>query len=55
MTIKEAIDRTVNHCDLSEDEMIDVMGQIMSGEATSAQIASFTTALRVKGETVEKS
>lgn len=52
MTIKEAIDKVVNCCNLAEDEMIDVMGQIMNGEATSAQIASFITALRVKGETV---
>jgi anthranilate phosphoribosyltransferase len=54
MTIKEAIDKAVNHCDLAENEMIDVMGQIMSGEATSAQIASFITALRIKGETVDE-
>jgi anthranilate phosphoribosyltransferase len=50
--IKKAIARVVERESLSETEMIDVMDQIMSGEATSAQIASFITALRMKGETV---
>jgi len=52
MTIKEAIDKVVNNCDLDEDEMVDVMTQIMNGDGTSAQIASLITALRIKGETV---
>jgi anthranilate phosphoribosyltransferase len=34
--------------------MIEVMDQIMSGEATPAQIGAFITALRMKGETVEE-
>jgi anthranilate phosphoribosyltransferase len=34
--------------------MIDVMNQIMSGEATPAQIGAFITALRMKGETVDE-
>lgn len=50
--IKQAIARTVEHQDLSEGEMIEVMNQIMSGECTPAQIGSFITALRMKGETV---
>ncbi|HTP63830.1 MAG TPA: anthranilate phosphoribosyltransferase [Geobacteraceae bacterium] len=50
--IKRAIARVVERKDLSEAEMIDVMNQIMSGEATPAQIAAFITALRMKGETV---
>lgn len=50
--IKKAIARVVEREDLSEGEMIDVMDQIMSGEATPAQIAAFITALRMKGETV---
>lgn len=52
MTIKEAIEKVVNNCDLDEGEMVNVMTQIMNGDATSAQIASLITALRVKGETV---
>ncbi len=52
--IKKAIARIVERIDLTENEMIEVMGQIMSGEATAAQIASFITALRMKGETIDE-
>jgi len=52
--IKTAIAKVVERKDLSEKEMIDVMGMIMGGEATPAQIAAFITALRMKGETVEE-
>ena len=52
--IRKAIARVVDRDDLSEPEMIEVMDQIMSGEATPAQIASFITALRMKGETVDE-
>lgn len=52
--IKKAIAKVVECTNLSEAEMIEVMDQIMSGEATSAQVASFITALRMKGETVEE-
>jgi anthranilate phosphoribosyltransferase len=34
--------------------MIEVMNQIMGGEATQAQVGAFITALRMKGETVEE-
>lgn len=50
--IKEAIKKTVEKEDLKEQEMMDVMTEVMEGEATPAQIASFITALRIKGETV---
>jgi len=52
--IKKAIARIVERIDLTENEMIEVMDQIMSGEATAAQIASFITALRMKGETIDE-
>ena len=52
--IRKAIARVVDRHDLSESEMIEVMDQIMSGAATPAQIASFITALRMKGETVDE-
>jgi len=52
--IKKAIARIVEGIDLTENEMIEVMDQIMSGEATSAQIASLITALRMKGETIDE-
>jgi anthranilate phosphoribosyltransferase len=52
--IKEAITKAVNREDLREIEMMEVMNEIMEGRATSAQIASFITALRIKGETVDE-
>ena len=51
---KEAIAKTVEGGDLTEGEMMKVMDEIMSGNQTPAQIASFITALRMKGETVEE-
>ena len=54
MNIREAIEKLVNRADLSEAETVDVMNQIMTGEATPLQVASFLTALRMKGETVEE-
>ena len=54
MNIREAIEKLVNRVNLSESETIDVMNQIMTGEATPLQIAAFLTALRMKGETVEE-
>ncbi len=50
--IKAAINKVVQRQDLSEGEMIDVMSQVMGGEATPAQIGAFITALRMKGETI---
>jgi len=52
--IKEAIKILIEGIDLSQNEMTDAMRDIMEGKATDAQIASFLTALRIKGETVEE-
>ncbi|MBI4848504.1 MAG: anthranilate phosphoribosyltransferase [Nitrospirae bacterium] len=52
--IKEAISLLVQGKDLSEHEMTGSMRDIMEGQASDAQIASFLTALRIKGETVEE-
>jgi anthranilate phosphoribosyltransferase len=52
--IKDAIGKVVLQQDLLEAEMIEVMNQIMGGEATSAQVGAFITALRMKGETIEE-
>jgi anthranilate synthase/phosphoribosyltransferase len=54
MGIKEAIGKVMSGEDLTEEEAEAVMGQIMAGEATPAQIGAFLTALRLKGETVEE-
>jgi anthranilate phosphoribosyltransferase len=52
--IKEMIQKVVKSEDLTEDEMIGVMDQIMEGKATDSQIGAFITALRMKGETIEE-
>ena len=54
MNIQEAIAKVIEGKDLRRDEMTDAMNQIMSGEATDAQIGAFLIALRVKGESVEE-
>lgn len=50
--IREAIAKVVDRQDLSEQEMVLVMEEIMTGLASDAQIGAFITALRMKGETV---
>jgi len=52
--IKQAIALVVTGNDLEEQQMTTVMQEIMSGEATDAQIGSFITALRMKGETIDE-
>ena len=54
MNIQEAIAKVIEGADLSRGEMTDAMNQIMSGEATDAQIGAFLIALRVKGECVDE-
>ena len=54
MDIREAIDIVVSGNDLPIYDAASVMRQIMSGEVTPAQLGSFLTALRLKGETNEE-
>ncbi len=54
MNIQLAISRAIGGTNLTLDEMQQVMRQIMTGEATDAQIAGFLIALRMKGESVEE-
>ena len=54
LEIVDAIRRVVEGRHLNRAEAGLVMEAIMSGRATNAQIASFLTALRMKGETVEE-
>jgi anthranilate phosphoribosyltransferase len=52
--IQQALARLLDGHDLSREEAHGVMGAIMSGEATPAQIAGFLIALRAKGETADE-
>src|ERR671932_669849 len=52
--IREAISKLIEGQDLDRTEAETVMNEIMDGAATPAQIASFLTALRIKGETVDE-
>ncbi len=54
MDIKQALTRVVERIDLDTEEMAAVMRQIMTGEATPAQIGGFLVALRMKGETLDE-
>lgn len=54
MNIQSAIKQVMSQQDLSRDDMIAVMQQIMSGEATPAQIGGFLVALQMKGETIDE-
>jgi anthranilate phosphoribosyltransferase len=52
--IKESINTLVSGKSLTFEQASGAMEDIMSGEATPAQISAFLTALRVKGETADE-
>jgi len=52
--ILEALQQVVERKNLTQEEAVLVMDEIMSGKATDVQIAAFLAALRLKGETVEE-
>jgi anthranilate phosphoribosyltransferase len=52
--IQAAIQTLLDGQDLERDDAQAVMGEIMSGEATPAQISGFLVALRAKGETADE-
>jgi anthranilate phosphoribosyltransferase len=54
ITMKQAIDKVVRGVDLTRAEAEEVMSIMLSGEATQAQLGSFLTALRIKGETIDE-
>jgi anthranilate phosphoribosyltransferase len=52
--IQKALQQVLDGRDLSQAETREVMGEIMTGEATPAQIGGFLVALRAKGETPDE-
>lgn len=54
MDIQAALKLVTQHQDLDREQMRDVMNQIMTGNATPAQIGGFLIGLSMKGETVNE-
>ena len=54
MYIQSAIKAVVSGQNLSIEQSTEVFSEIMSGNATDAQIAAFIVALRIKGETADE-
>ena len=54
MVFKDVLGQLLERQNLTQDTMLGVMRQVMSGELTSAQIAALLIALRAKGETVDE-
>lgn len=54
MNIQEAIGKVIERIDLTRDEMVDVMRQVMTGQCTSGQIAGLLVGLRMKSESIDE-
>jgi anthranilate phosphoribosyltransferase len=54
MSLLPYIERIMTHQDLSAEEAEKAMHVILDGQASAPQLASFLTALRMKGETVDE-
>lgn len=54
MDVRSALARLADHKHLTQEEARSVFAQVMSGEATPAQIGGLLMAFRVKGETAEE-
>jgi len=54
MDIQTALGTISQRQDLSTEEMVDVMRQIMSAGATDVQIGAFLLGMRLKGETIDE-
>lgn len=52
--IREAIMKLSRKEDLAYDEALEVMNEIMEGKASEIQMASYLTALSMKGETIDE-
>jgi anthranilate phosphoribosyltransferase len=52
--IQAALQKVIDGHDLTREEAREVMGTVMEGEATPAQIGGFLVALRLKGETADE-
>ncbi len=51
-TLPQALDQIVQHIDLTEEQMRQVMQTLMTGNATPSQIGALLIGLRMKGESI---
>ncbi len=51
MNIQQAIAHVIKHQDLTEEEAYEIMSEVMSGNATLAQVGGYLVGLAAKGET----
>ncbi len=54
MTVQQALDQVVQHIDLTQAQMRAVMMDIMTGQASDAQIGALLVGLRMKGESIDE-
>ncbi len=54
LDVRAALVRLIDRENLSADDMASVVGRIMDGDGTPAQVGALLTALRMKGETVDE-
>lgn len=54
MDIQKALAVVVGRQNLTQEQMTSVMTEVMTGQATPAQIGAFLVALRMKGETIDE-
>jgi anthranilate phosphoribosyltransferase len=54
MNIQTALEVIADHGHLTMEQMVSVMRQIMSGDATDVQIGAFLLGMRLKGETTDE-
>jgi len=54
MDIQAALGRIAEKQNLTNEEMVDVMRQIMSAGSTDVQIGAFLLGMRIKGETIDE-
>lgn len=52
--IRDAVNKVKSGFDLSESEMMDCVEKIMTGKVSDTLIASFLTAMTIKGESIEE-
>ncbi|GMQ65290.1 anthranilate phosphoribosyltransferase [Vallitalea maricola] len=52
--IRDAVNKIKSGFDLSQSEMMDCVEKIMTGKVSDTLIASFLTAMTIKGETIEE-